>query len=1033
MLPTDPKPDAEGTNGPGEPTADPSPAREADAPTAAEAEAPTAAAAEAPTAAAAEAPTADAPADATAADAPPAAATDATADVVPGAAPAEPATEPAAAPPPPPPPPLVVPIGPSTGHAPFADVAPSRIVRWGYPAFALALFVGYLPTLSRGITFTDGPEILTAIHTLGVIHPTGYPVFTVVAHYFAAFLTLLHLPVLPCIKVELFNALCGVFGSLFTAYATRDLIYLLRRPTDPVRDVEGDLAGLVAGSLLGLSPLLWDQVRIPEVYPFHVFLLSCGGWAWIRFDMTARARYLLLAALFMGTGLSHHVTMVYMLGACAFYLLARWPTMFVSWLVAPLAALVRLFAKSALPRLRFEAPWVFPLACLCGFLPMLSYGYLIWANSHTSGLPWGDVENLTNLWAHMTGKQYQKFLAAGQEAARFRRVLRIHAVFDRHLLGPMVVPLVVGVGVAFARRWRPALFVFLYMLFNIGHGVWYSVGDYGNYFLPAVWAVCLFIGVGFAWAARRARVCPPEARGWVTATIASAWLSAFGGMVWGYARYGRRVPMPFGAKNGLFVALPLLVGAFGLLAWAWQMNRGKMTVRTLPELALPLALLVPPLAMMVPIGVARGAELVKREAVGENYGADVAQAIPRGAIFMTQGDGFLFTMWYEHHVMGRGVDFATLDMGNLRTPWYQRYLRTRYPRACDPLDPKLLADPAKYDATCGTFDKRVALPSKDSWPSIGLVGARATPKPRTTPLDQPILRGADPRCAEEPWKREHAGKECACWDLTLKTGVLQEECVMSAEEGGIVPRDRVEILVQRLIEDHIEERAVFERNVMTNWNGNVVENPRGWIGPPYQRLSADWSLVNRGRHNQIVWTNDVKRARPCAEAWSPMPLTPTRPPSPGARSANKRRPYVPNDWPTLVTATYLSQRVASGDDEATRIFAPGDPVQMRIDWYEKHRYDANGKDKHGTPIHHGVRVCFYEPSGKRAATTTVVSGSTPAFDKPLVEMRLADDAPVGTWHVQACSVGEVGEATPPLGDELACERLVLEYDFTVKR
>ena len=114
------------------------------------------------------------------------------------------------------------------------------------------------------------------------------------------------------------------------------------------------------------------------------------------------------AALPMGIGLAHHVTMVYMLPAAFVYLMVRRPSFFVAWLTNPVVRLVRLFKRRR--RGRLAGWWGFPVACLVGFLPLLSYGFLIWANNHTTGVPWGDVHGWDNLYAHFTGKQYQGFM-----------------------------------------------------------------------------------------------------------------------------------------------------------------------------------------------------------------------------------------------------------------------------------------------------------------------------------------------------------------------------------------------------------------------------------------------------------------------------------------------------------------------------------------------------------------------------------------------------------------------------------------------
>ncbi len=36
--------------------------------------------------------------------------------------------------------------------------------------------------MSRGVSYTDSGELAAAVATLGIAHPTGYPLFTIVGH-----------------------------------------------------------------------------------------------------------------------------------------------------------------------------------------------------------------------------------------------------------------------------------------------------------------------------------------------------------------------------------------------------------------------------------------------------------------------------------------------------------------------------------------------------------------------------------------------------------------------------------------------------------------------------------------------------------------------------------------------------------------------------------------------------------------------------------------------------------------------------------
>ncbi|WP_050431091.1 glycosyltransferase family 117 protein [Chondromyces crocatus] len=945
-----------------------------------------------------------------------------------------------------------------------AVVAPiSRFFRRGQVVLVLALLALYLPTLASGPTFSDGPELVTAIWTLGVPHPTGYPLFVLLAH---AFTRLLPIPVSPCVKVELFNVFCALGAAILTARSVREVTVLLqhRRHVEAHAGAgsgifEGELAGLVVGFLLGVSHLVWEQVRIPEVYPLHLLLVTWAGRLWVRFEVTRREGYIVAAALPMGLGLAHHVTMVYFLPAAAIYLLLRRPGIFVAWLVWPVAQIARRWRPglAAWPALR--GAWAFPVACLVGALPMLSYYYLIWANAHTTGIPWNDVSDWERLVYHVSGKQYSGFFGGGDLASWWNRIRKVPGNFDRQFLPAGTAMLVAGLMVVFRRAGKLGALLLALMLFNVGHGIYYSVGDYLNYYIPALYPCAVFMGAGLWWILRAARARPAAARRWMALSAVAIMALAGAATVAGYASLTKRMPPSLTQEKGLWLAVPLgvLGVAAGVAAVIVRRRRDEAEGRALPAMTLPAVLLGGLAATFVPVSIARAARIGGHVEVGGNYGAEVVETVPRGAVYLTQGDGYLFNMWYQHHVLDQGLDFATLDVGTLHAAWYQRYLRGRYPVGCDPLAKANLADKEDYGARCGTFAKRMALGEGKSWLSFGQTRPRGprgsrrnapepevkqaregengdgTPsgeeaQPEDTPAkDTPardalptVVRGSEPRC-DEPEFRKQNGEACKCWNAGRRRGAVEETCVLSAEEGGVVPRAKVEIHIDRIIRRHIDERPVYERNAMTNWVGEAKTNPRGWNGPAYQRISGEFALVNRGRVNQVMYAADLSKSEGCAETLNRV--TPRAPRGPGPEPAFQ--PYQPNEFPTLLSASYLSASSEGTDDDARRRYATGETIYARLQWFEQFHHDASSADRRGKPLRHGVRICVYDPSGARIASAVTVSGRNDALEL----LRTSDASPRGRYTVQACSVGDVGEGE--VTDGARCQRVILEYPFLV--
>ena len=71
-------------------------------------------------------------------------------------------------------------------------------------AIALAVFIVYLTTLCPTTNFIDSGELATVAYTLGIAHPTGYPLFTLMGWIFA------HLPLGSRVIYQL-NMMAAVF------------------------------------------------------------------------------------------------------------------------------------------------------------------------------------------------------------------------------------------------------------------------------------------------------------------------------------------------------------------------------------------------------------------------------------------------------------------------------------------------------------------------------------------------------------------------------------------------------------------------------------------------------------------------------------------------------------------------------------------------------------------------------------------------------------------------------------------------------
>lgn len=132
---------------------------------------------------------------------------------------------------------------------------------------ALLLFAGvfglYLRTLAPGLLFGDSGEFQVAAWTLGLAHPTGYPLYLLLGSLWQHLLALFGFS--PAFAL---NCMSAFFGAL-----TVSLLYLTL--VDWLQSTPGvrRLVALLGALLLAVNPTFWSQSLIAEVYTLHAFFL----------------------------------------------------------------------------------------------------------------------------------------------------------------------------------------------------------------------------------------------------------------------------------------------------------------------------------------------------------------------------------------------------------------------------------------------------------------------------------------------------------------------------------------------------------------------------------------------------------------------------------------------------------------------------------------------------------------------------------------------------------------------------------------
>lgn len=239
--------------------------------------------------------------------------------------------------------------------------------------FAAALIV-YAFTLYRTVPGGDSGELILVAHTLGVAHPPGYPLFTLLGKLFS----LLPLGSVAW-RINLLSATCS-------AAAAAALLLATARWTGNV------WAGVLAGGLFAFSPLDWTYATGAEVFPLNDLFCAALLWLLVRYFQRPTVALARAGALLCGLGMcNQHL----------FALFAMPAIVGVMWkgrrtLLEPkqLAILFALFAAGLLP-----------------------YAYLPLASARLPRYGWGDQTTLDGLIGHILRRDYGTFDLAGGSAA----------------------------------------------------------------------------------------------------------------------------------------------------------------------------------------------------------------------------------------------------------------------------------------------------------------------------------------------------------------------------------------------------------------------------------------------------------------------------------------------------------------------------------------------------------------------------------------------------------------------------------------
>ncbi|MEM7114941.1 MAG: DUF2723 domain-containing protein [Chloroflexota bacterium] len=339
--------------------------------------------------------------------------------------------------------------------------------RWlGIIYLLAALLPIYLLTMPNSVGRADTFEFQVVAPQLGIVHPTGYPLYLLLGKLFT---------LLPVSSV----AWRLNFGTMVYGLSALSILYLLglklsKRP----------IPSLLAAIAVGLTPTFWSQAIEAEVYTLHGLIVMIALWQIITIYGLRIAHYelhqrVLWLAATIGLGLTNHLTSVFLLPA------------------AGIVVLLKHFAFSQSPSeeegrgslLTWKLIWQSALAFI---LPLLLYAYLPirWAvvNSEPMGL--------SRFVDWVVGGRFQdalQWMAWLNDPARYGIVWRLYL---SNLGSISLVIAFIGLAYLIWKRWQIALLLGITWFGYSFYALNYYVPDLEVFIVPGHLVIGLWWGMG---------------------------------------------------------------------------------------------------------------------------------------------------------------------------------------------------------------------------------------------------------------------------------------------------------------------------------------------------------------------------------------------------------------------------------------------------------------------------------------------------------------------------------------------------------
>lgn len=349
-------------------------------------------------------------------------------------------------------------------------------------SFAVS-FIVYILTLAPGVFFVDSGELAVACIKLGIAHPTGYPLFTILGRVFSLipssepiFILNFSSALFSSIAVLIFFYLVSFFISLTDRF--EKINPKKKKKNIFIPETVNYMISFSSSLILAFSFTFWNTANSIEVYNLHKIFLALLLFTFIKsnyFELFSKksdsdtGKYWILFAFLAGLSFTNHLS-----------------TMFLAIGMIYLYFATNGFNKESFRRLLYLIPL---------FVLGLSPYIYLFLRAEYAPVAWGYPHNWENFVRHISGKQFSVWMFSSSDTM-IKQFNHFIEVYPRELSVFVLIIIIMGLIELYRADIKLFLFTLLIFVFTVLYSINYDIYDIDSYFIAAFFISVLWSGMG---------------------------------------------------------------------------------------------------------------------------------------------------------------------------------------------------------------------------------------------------------------------------------------------------------------------------------------------------------------------------------------------------------------------------------------------------------------------------------------------------------------------------------------------------------